>query len=180
MSFTYKCLASATLLPSQFFARLVQQQLTILTRITISSLDSPSISDLRSYYKMSHTSDYHHSDSKGYHPALAHPKYDRANTPCPETFARWPCSYVYLGLPDDDESAEIEYLDLQDRASEVKKTLEECSLLIGRRTQSEKALKQLLTDFIMFTHTLLKIEVKSKWVLYSRGLDPPVLRVPSP
>lgn len=159
-------------------SRLVQRQSNIPTRITILSLDSPPISDLRSYYMMSHTSSHHQSDSRGCQgsrfsrsvaprttascttasPAVTNPRFGITNAPCLETFAQWPCSYVYLDLPEDDLSAEIQYLDLQDRASEVEKSLEEYSFLIGREPRSEKNFQQLLTDFVIFTHELLRIK----------------------
>jgi hypothetical protein len=65
---------------------------------------------------------------------------------------------VYLDLPEDDLPAEIQYLAFQDRAPEGKKTLEEYGFLIGREPRSEKNFQQLLTDFVMFTHNLLRIK----------------------
>lgn len=169
----------------QSFARLVQQRSTIHTRIVISSLGFQPISDLRSYYITSRTSDYHFSDSRGHQGsrssrsvvsqsvashtaapritasrAVTNPRSDRTYTPCLGRFPQWTCSCLSFDQPDIDMAAKIQHIDLRSQGSMLKKRLNKCNLRLGRGPRSEEDFQRLLTDFLMFTHALLKLTSK--------------------
>jgi hypothetical protein len=140
---------------------------------------------------MSRASNYHRSDSRGYqgsrfsqciasstaaarttaYRAVTNPRSDRTNTPCLGRVSQWPCSSVSLDLLDNDMSTEIKYFDLQKQGSMFRKRLKESDFRLGIGPRSEEDFQRLLTNFVTFTHALLKINVQRKCLLYSRSLS---------